>query len=540
MRTHTRIGAIFLLNALAGLSAVQNPPGKVVLNGRTLFTIQQGLGPFTAQERANHASARLASAAGDLTATVNQISAVNQETSTDILMGDRILATVTDADAKAAGTTRTALAGSYLAIIREAISDARSEYSLRSLLKGAAFVFLDTALLILVLALLRKAASAALARLGQWQIAPIRIQNLELASPTQIRRVASRVVGISRWALILLALYIYLPVVLSLFPWTRSYAPVLFEYVARPLESAGAATAAYIPSLLVVVLCAAGARILIRISQFLFRELATGTISLPGFYPEWASPTHKIIRFLILAFTAVVIFPYLPGSGSPAFRGISLFLGLLFSLGSTSAVANIVAGVILTYSRALDIGDHVKIGDTVGDVVEKTLLATRIRTVKNEVITVPNSMVMSSHIINFSSSQQTAPLILHTSVTIGYDAPWRTVHRLLLEAAGRTSRIAQDPAPFVLQTSLNDFYVTYQINAYTREASKMAHTYGELHQNIQDCFNAAGVEIMSPHYASLRDGNRIAIPTENLPKDYRAPGFHLELGPDPAGPTPQR
>ena len=467
---------------------------------------------------------------------MDQISLVNEETTTGIVLGDRVLLTVTDADAQAAGKSRTALAQADLAAIRATISAVRAEYSTRSLLKGGAFFLLDTALLIAVLLLLRKAALLVLLHLRQWHVRPIHIQKLELASADRIREIASRALEILRWVLVLLAVYIYLPLVLSLFPWTRSYSPVLLEYITQPLRSAWAALVDYFPSLLVVILCAVGARILLRISRFLFRELATGAISLPGFYPEWASPTHKIVTFLILASTAVIVFPYLPGSSSPAFRGISLFLGLLFSLGSTSAVANIVAGVILTYSRAFQIGDYVKIAETMGDVIDKTLLATQIRTIKNEVITVPNSMVMASHIINFSASKGSAPLILHTSVTIGYNAPWRTVHRLLVDAAVRTSRIVQEPAPFVLQTSLNDFYVTYQINAYTREPSEMSKTYAELHQNIQDSFNAAGVEIMSPHYSSLRDGNRIAIPTENLPKDYRTPGFHLEPGCDTAAP----
>jgi small-conductance mechanosensitive channel len=253
-----------------------------------------------------------------------------------------------------------------------------------------------------------------------------------------------------------------------------------------------------------------------------------GTITWSGFYPEWADPTSKIIRFLILAVTIVVVFPYLPGSRSPAFQGITIFIGVLLSLGSTSAVANIIGGVILTYTRAFHIGDRVRIADTTGDVVEKTLLATRIRTIKNEFITVPNSMVLGSHIVNFSSADDAASLILHTSVTIGYDAPWRTVHALLIAAALRTPSIIKEPAPFVLQTSLNDFYVTYELNAYTSEALRMAFTYAELHQNIQDCFNESGVEIMSPHYASLRDGNSTTIPAQSRPKSYSARAFRFE------------
>ena len=178
--------------------------------------------------------------------------------------------------------------------------------------------------------------------------------------------------------------------------------------------------------------------------------------------------------------------------------------------------------------RPFQDGDRVKIADTVGDVVGRTLLVTRIRTIKNVDITIPNSMVLSSHLINFSSVAREHGLILHTSITIGYDAPWKTVHALMIAAAKATTHILEKPEPFVLQTSLDDFYVTYEINAYTDQANKQATIYAELHQNIQDKFNEGGVEIMSPHYANIRDGNQVTIPEQYLPKSYRAPGIRIE------------
>ena len=201
---------------------------------------------------------------------------------------------------------------------------------------------------------------------------------------------------------------------------------------------------------------------------------------------------------------------------------------MLVSFGSSSAIANIVAGVVMTYMRPFQLGDRVKIADTVGDIVEKTLLVTRIRTIKNVDITVPNAMVLSSHIINYSSTAKEGGVVLHTSVTIGYDAPWRQVHELLLAAADSTRGLMKEPKPFVLQTSLDDFYVSYELNAYTDNPNVMARTYSDLHQNIQDKFNEAGVEIMSPHYRAARDGNQVAIPPENLPGDYVPPAFRLE------------
>ncbi|MEO5926430.1 MAG: mechanosensitive ion channel family protein [Bryobacteraceae bacterium] len=505
---HTLI-ACFIVSAQDAAAPAGTP---VVLDGRVLFTVDTSLGPYSARDRAAATAERIAGVAEDLTVSLDAITTAPGDTSTDIVARDRVLLTVTEADAAAAGMDRIQLTACRLQSVRTAITELRGAYSSRSLLRGAAEAAGITAALIALLFLGRKIRSVAIRKLLNLPVSTVRVQKIELASASQVRRILVRAARILWTLLVLVAFYLYVPLVLSLFPWTRQYAPVLLDYVREPLLAAGHAGLTYLPSLFIVVLCCLGAYGLARLAHFMFRAVGNGTLVWPGFYPEWAEPTYKIIRFLILAFTAVIVFPYLPGSSSPAFQGVSIFLGVLFSLGSTSAVANIIAGVILTYTRAFRVGDRVKIADTVGDVTEKTLLATRIQTIKNEFITVPNSLVLSSHIVNFSTSADVSPLILHSSVTIGYETPWRQVHELLIAAATQTPRVIPAPAPFVLQTSLDDFYVTYQVNAYTAEPSSMALTYSELNQNIQDCFQGAGVEIMSPHYRALRDGN-----TENPP-----------------------
>jgi small-conductance mechanosensitive channel len=202
----------------------------------------------------------------------------------------------------------------------------------------------------------------------------------------------------------------------------------------------------------------------------------------------------------------VVIFPYLPGSSSPAFQGVSVFLGILLSLGSSSATSNLVAGLVITYMRPFKVGDRVKIGEVTGDVIEKTMLVTRIKTIKNEDVTVPNSMVLSSSTVNYSARTKTNEpgLILHYTVTIGYDVPWKKVYSLLTNAALATVHIEKEPTPFVLQTALDDFSICYQINAYTLQANLQASIYSNLLENIQDVFNEAGIEILSPHYNVIR------------------------------------
>jgi small-conductance mechanosensitive channel len=268
----------------------------------------------------------------------------------------------------------------------------------------------------------------------------------------------------------------------------------------------------------------------LRFVRVVANELERGRIKFAGFYPEWVQPTYKIVRVLLFAFAAVMIYPYLPANSRRLSRGsaISVFLGVLFSLGSTSAVKNFVAGIILIYTLGFRIGDWVTIGDNTGEVVQQSMLATHVRTIRNEEITIPNSVVLGSYVTNFSLQAKERGLALHTSVTIGYEAPWRTIHKLLIDAALKTRLILHDPPPFVLQAELEDSYVKYEINAYTDQPLQMPHIYSELHANIQDSFYEAGVEIMSPVLHALRDGNHVAIPGQFLPKDYRAKSFRVE------------
>ncbi|WLT39209.1 mechanosensitive ion channel family protein [Synechocystis sp. B12] len=232
----------------------------------------------------------------------------------------------------------------------------------------------------------------------------------------------------------------------------------------------------------------------------------------------------------------MLAFPYLPGFDSPAFRGISVFLGLLLSLGSTSAITNVIGGIILIYTRAFRIGDHIQVGDVIGDIIEKNFLVIRICTPTNQIITIPNSSLLISNVTNYSISSRELNkyLILQTTITLGYDVPWQKVYQTLIEAALNTEHILKSPVPFVLQTSLDNFYVSYQLNAYTNQPNLMVIIYSELHQNMQDKCNEVGIEILSPSFTALRDGNTSTMPENYLPSDYVAPpfGFNLRILPD--------
>ena len=234
------------------------------------------------------------------------------------------------------------------------------------------------------------------------------------------------------------------------------------------------------PALVFLVVLFFITRYVLKTLHYFFDQVSEGKVTVTGLDAEVAPITFKLVKILILVFVAMVAYPYIPGSSSPAFKGISIFLGVLFSLGSSSAIANLIAGVILTYMRSFRVGDVIKVGNATGVVLERRLHVTRLKTFKNEDITIPNGIILTSHVTNLSQEVKKGEgLILYTSVTIGYNAPWKTVHQLLIEAASRTAHILKSPPPFVLQTALNDFYVTYELNAYTDAPERIPWVYGD-------------------------------------------------------------
>ena len=499
----------------------------LVLRGDTLLVVPGPLASFTAAERAEGIARRLKLFAR---AGADSVVLVPGATSTQLKIRGVALMTVTDEDAAALGQPRAELAKDYAIKLRLALLRGEERTTLRAVLLGVLWFLLATAALVFLLKLLARLMPRVIAKVESWRDAKrpiLRIQALELLSASQLAGLLLGALRILRLALVVLLSYVYLVLALSFFPWTAPLAGSIAGYVLSPLRSIWRAFLAFLPNLFFIAVIVVVTRYALKLIRLVFDALNRGHLTLSGFDRDWAAPTYSIVRFFVFALAAVVMFPYLPGSRSDAFKGISLFLGLLLSLGSTSAVANIIAGVMLTYTRAFKVGDRIQMGETMGDVIDKTLLVTRVRTPKNVDITVPNASVLSSHIVNYSARAQSGGLILHTSVTIGYDAPWKQVHELLVAAAKATPGILPEPAPFVLQTSLDDFFVSYEINGYTDQPTQMPGIYSALHANIQDAFAEAGVEIMSPHYASLRDGNASALPAPHQQKRGAAPAFRV-------------
>ena len=330
--------------------------------------------------------------------------------------------------------------------------------------------------------------------------------------------------------MILLVVYIFFPLIFSVFEFTQGWSNYLFDLIFSSFGQIFTAIWHYFPNIIKIAAIIIVMRYFVKAVKYIFAEIEDEKLQISGFHPDWAMPTFTIIRFLLYAFMFVLIFPLLPGSDSTIFKGVSVFLGVLLSLGSSSAIANMVAGLVITYMRPFKIGDRINIGNTTGNVIEKTLLVTRLKTIKNEEITIPNSAVLSGNTVNYSTftKEKGEGLIINTTVTLGYDIPYKTVYAALIEAALRTNLIEKQPKPFVLQTSLDDFYVSYQLNAYTKHANKQALIYSDLHQNIQDCCNEMDIEILSPHYRAQRDGNMTTIPKDYLPNDYEAPSFNVK------------
>jgi small-conductance mechanosensitive channel len=293
--------------------------------------------------------------------------------------------------------------------------------------------------------------------------------------------------------------YAWLGFVLRQFPYTRPWGEALRGFVVATLASLGKGVLAAIPGLFTVALIVLLTRLVVRVANAVFQAAESGRLALPGVHPDTAQPTRRLTVALLWLLAVVVAYPYLPGSQTDAFKGVSVFVGLIISLGSSGLVNQAMSSFMITYSRALRSGDYVRVGDVEGTVVQTGLLATKVRTPRNEEITLPNAVVASSTITNYSRHAGDG-VFVKTAVTIGYDTPWRQVEAMLLEAASRTAGVRAEPPPRVLQTGLQDFYVEYTLIVAPERPHERVPLLSDLHARIQDAFNEHGVQIMSPHY----------------------------------------
>jgi small-conductance mechanosensitive channel len=474
----------------------------VIVNGRELFRVG-GVTSYTAQTRASVITARIKALAADKSIDPKSLHSVKEGDITYIKAGNHVAMGLVEADAIREGVTLEVLELTIRAKIAEAIVEYRNDRTPRTILSNSGYALLATVITALLLwGILR--IFIWLDTLAQRRI-KARIERLETKShyifdADQIMDMMSSLLKTAKVLCMLVAIYFYLNLVLGLYPWTRYFAQQLFTFTIDPLRIIGRGLVSALPDIFFLVILFFITRYILKITRLFFAGIDRGSIHLSGFEREWGLPTYKIVRLLIISFAMIVAYPYIPGSSSDAFKGVSIFLGVIFSLGSSSVLTNIIAGYTITYRRAFKIGDRIKIDDHIGEVVDRSVLVTRLRSLKNEEIVIPNSTILNSNITNYSTEAKTNGLILHTTVGIGYEVPWRQVEAMLLLAAERTKGIRGEPKPFILQQALGDFAITYELNVYIDDAREMMKLYSALHRNILDVFNEYNVQIMTPNY----------------------------------------
>lgn len=489
----------------------------VVVDDDTLFYFYAKRGGHTPQQRAENVANDIINLGKRFNMNPDSLYIENSDIVTDVMYKNKVIVSFTDIDGLWENTNRDSLAADKRKIIVEKLRLMKEEHGLFQLCKRIVYfilVLVGQFILFRITNWLFRILKIRIIRIRNTRLKPFSIQDYELLDTYKQVKLLIFLASLVRYAFMFLQLLLTVPLLFSIFPQTKDLAYQIFSYIWYPVKSIINSVLSYIPNLFTIFVIFMAIKYLVRFFRYLAEEIHTERLKLRGFYPDWAIPTFHIIRFLLYAFMIAMIYPYLPGSNSGVFQGISVFVGLIVSLGSSTVIGNIIAGLVITYMRPFKIGDRIKLNDTTGNVVEKTPLVTRIRTPKNEVVTIPNSFVMSSHTVNFSQSAREYGLIIHSEVSIGYDVPWKLVNRLLTEAALNTPGVLDDPRPFVLSTSLSDWYPVYQINAYIKDADHLSEIYSKLHENIQDRFNKEGVEIMSPHYMAIRDGNASTIPSE--------------------------
>jgi small-conductance mechanosensitive channel len=522
---------LLLLIAAAGLvvpapARAQEPQGAgpspevgtapVVVDGATLFRVR-GVSSFPAEARARGIEDRVKAVAADRTIAPDSIHTVETGSFTRILAGNVAIVMIVDADADLEQIGRPELAAALVMRIRQAIVDYRAARSPAALQRAAVSALTATLLFasaLLVLRWLWRAVDRFLKGRLQARIHTVGFQSFEVMRAERIWQALQSVLVVVRTLVAVGLGLMYLGFLLAQFPRTRGLSQNMVAFALGPLEVMGSGLLDHIPSLVFLAVLFFVVRVLLRFLRLFFEAVGQGTVTFASFEPDWAEPTYKIVRIAVVAFALVVAYPYIPGSSSAAFQGVSLFIGIVFSLGSSSAISNIIAGYMMTYRRALKVGDRVKIGDAIGDVIATRLQVTHLRSFKNEEIIIPNSQILGGDVINYSSLARAHGLILHTEVGIGYETPWRQVEAMLLASAERTDGLSRTPAPFVLVKRLGDFAVTYELNVYCSNVQAMNQLYTALHRNVLDVFNEYGVQIMTPAYEGDPEQPKVVPPKD--------------------------
>ena len=494
-------------------SVTQGAP--LVVEGDTLLVIYARKGGMLPEARVQAAKSRIMETGKKLTMFADSVYVFDSEESTDVMAGETVILSVTDLDALWNNTDRLQLAELYRDAIGTKVAALHEKYGLQQKLQGfgwVALILVGQVLVIWGIVWLFRRWKFSVTRKLLRTIKSVSIKNYPLLDTHRLGVFIIVAFNFLRLIIILLSLLVSVPLLFSVFPETKTFTYTILGYVWGPLKDIFGSIVAYLPNLFKIVVIVVCFHYLLRLVRYFANEIAAGRLRINGFYTDWALPTYTILRVLFYSFMLVMIWPLLPNSDSEIFQGVSVFIAAIISLGSTSVVGNIMAGLVMTYMRPFRVGDIIRFGETEGEVIEKSMLVTRVRTRKNEIVTIPNSNMMSSDTSNYTFAAQRFGIIVHTKITIGYDEPWSKIEALLLEAADKTEGIKKHPKPFVRITALDDFYVEYEINGSTERAKTLSAVFSALHQNILDTMHGAGVEIMSPHIEAQRNDLPVQIP----------------------------
>ncbi|MBR6140733.1 MAG: mechanosensitive ion channel [Bacteroidaceae bacterium] len=504
---------IHLIDSLRAIT----PGAPLVVEGDTLLRLYAHRGGVTPEARAKTAGEQITELGHRLTLRADTLYVFEGDFSSDIMAAGEVILSITDMDGLWAAKPRAELAADYTKLIQDKVDEIHEEYGLHRKLWGlclAVFIIVVQILLLFLTNRLFLRWKGHVMRRVVRRLNPIVIKDYEFLNIHKQGIIVMTCYEALRYLLILLQLFVTIPLLFSIFPETETLTFTILGYIWNPFKDILLSVVNYIPKLCQIIVIWLCFHYQLRLIRYFADEIESEHLKINGFYPDWAKPSYYILRVLLYSLMIVMIWPLLPSSDSQVFQGVSVFIGIVVSLGSTSIVGNLMAGLVMTYMRPFHIGDYIKVGDTVGEVIEKTVFVTRIRTRKNEVVTIQNSSLMGSQTSNFSVAARNFGIIVHTKVTIGYDVPWQKVKDIMESAALATPGIKHKPHPFMMITALNDFYVEYEINACTDNAVKLPAVYSALHANLLNRFFEEGVEIMSPHIYARRDGIDVQMPEE--------------------------
>ena len=499
-------------------------PQPVIFNEDTLFYVADTLAFHSSEKKAKEISERIIEISNSYSPIIDTIYYQINDNDVFVMYRDELVLSITDLDVFNTSLTKKQFAKNCVTSIKTALKDEIYNLSKKEWLLRILYTFLALVGLFVFFFVVKYSFRILNNRLSKIDKKLLKKRNnlFKYFIPKKTKNIFVFISNVGENIIIVFFLFIYLPFLFSFLPWTQGLSELFYIYISQPVKFVFQGLVNFLPHLFFIIIIVIIARYVVRIIREIAEDVDAEELVLKGFPKDWAIPTQKLFAVIIYAFALVMVFPHLPGSDSPAFKGVSIFLGVLFSLGSTSAVANAVAGIVITYMRPFQIGDRINIAGTVGDVIEKTILVTRLLTPKNEEITIPNATIINEHLINYSANADKEGLILNTKISLGYDVPQAMAEKLLLRAVKQSMLIQRTPKPFVLQTSLDDYYVTYELNAYTKKANKMPLIYSDIHKNIIEIFDQEGVEILSPKYVASREGNSSTVPSEKG-RDLRNP-----------------